>query len=339
MDDNTHSDVIVIGGGAAGLSGALTLARARRSVLVLDDGHPRNAPADGVHGFLSRDGIAPSELVGLGAAEVTGYGATILHTRVTSARPDGDGFVVGTDSGRTVTARRLLVTTGLVDELPDLPGVAPRFGRDVLHCPYCHGWEVRDQPIGVLGTGPFAAHQALLFRQWSDDVTLFLHTAPAPAPDESEQLAARGITVVEGEVAALESSDVRLTGVRLVSGRVVPVKAVTVMPRFTARSDVLTGLGLTTVEHPMGIGTHIETDDRGLTAVPGVWAAGNVTDLLAQVIGAAAAGVTAGAAINADLIADDTRVAVERHRELQQSHVAATGLPERGFAATAGELR
>jgi thioredoxin reductase len=339
MDDTTHFDVIVIGGGAAGLSGALTLARARRPVLVLDDGHPRNAPADGVHGFLSRDGIAPAELVGLGAAEVTGYGGTILPTRVTSARRDGEGFVVGTDGGRTFSARRLLVTTGLVDELPDIPGLRPRWGHDVLHCPYCHGWEVRDQPIGVLGTGAFSVHQALLFRQWSDDVTLFLHTAPDPTPEESEQLVARGIAVVEGEVAALESADDRLTGVRLVSGHVVPVRAVTVMPRFTARSDVLAGLSLTTVEHPMGFGTHVETDDRGLTAVPGVWAAGNVTDLIAQVIGAAAAGVIAGAAINADLIADDTRLAVERHREFQQCHIAATGLPGRGVAATTGELR
>ncbi|MDT7640091.1 MAG: hypothetical protein QOC83_4379, partial [Pseudonocardiales bacterium] len=161
MDDFSF-DVIVIGGGAAGLSAALTLARARRSVLVLDGGEPRNAPAAGVHGFLSRDGIAPADLIRLGTAEVTRYGGRILAASVTSARPDGSGFAVRTGDGRRFAARRLLLCTGLVDELPDIPGLRQRWGRDVLHCPHCHGWEVRDQPIGVLGTGPHAVRQALL---------------------------------------------------------------------------------------------------------------------------------------------------------------------------------
>jgi thioredoxin reductase len=315
MRENEY-DVVVVGGGAAGLSGALALARARRSVLVLDAGQPRTAPAAGVHGFLSRDGIAPADLVESGTAEVTRYGGTILSARVVAVRRgESGGFTVTTADERRFHARRLLVTTGLVDELPDVPGLRERWGHDVLHCPYCHGWEVRDQPIGVLGTGPFAAHQALLFRQWSPDVTLFLHTAPDPTPEEWEQLAARGITVVDGEVAALEITGDRLTGVRLAAGRVVPVRAVTVMPRFVARSEVLTDLGLHPVEHAMGVGRHVEADARGLTSVPGVWVAGNVTDLMTQVIGAAAAAVTAAAAINADLIAEETRHAVERRRD------------------------
>jgi thioredoxin reductase len=327
MDDHTF-DVIVIGGGAAGLSGALTLARARRSVLVLDTGEPRNAPAAGVHGFLSRDGIAPTELVGLGAAEVTRYGGRVVGARVTCARRSDGGFAVGTDDGRTFAARRLLVTTGLVDELPDVPGLRQRWGRDVLHCPYCHGFEVRDQSIGVLATGRHAIHQALLLRQWSSDVTLFLHTAPDPAPEEWEQLAARGIGVVEGEVAALEVADDRVAGLRLVAGPVVPVSALAVMPRFVARSEVLTDLGLTPVEDPRGIGRHIEADASGLTAAPGVWVAGNVADLTAPVIGAASAGVTAAMAINADLVADDTRRAVERRRD-PFSPAAEAGTSER----------
>jgi thioredoxin reductase len=312
---DTHFDVIVIGGGAAGLSGALTLARARRAVLVLDAGEPRNAPADAVHGYLTRDGTAPSDLVELGAAEVARYGGTVLRARVASARPEGPGFAVATADGREFTARRLLVTTGLVDDLPDIPGLRERWGRDVLHCPYCHGWEVRDQPIGVLGTGPFAVHQALLFRQWSADLTLFLHTAPDPTPEEWEQLAARGITVVDGEVTAVETDGDRLTGVRLASGRVVPRRALVVKPTFNARGDVLTGLGLRTAPHPLGHGRHIEADAAGLTSVAGVRAAGNVTDLTAGVVNAAAAGVTAAAALNADLVADDTRRAVESRRD------------------------
>ncbi|WP_219418341.1 NAD(P)/FAD-dependent oxidoreductase, partial [Pseudonocardia nigra] len=283
-------DVIVIGGGAAGLSGALTLARARRSVLVLDAGDPRNAPASGVHGFLTRDGMPPAELVATGAAEVARYGGTVVAARATSARRAGTGFAVGTADGREFTARRLLVTTGLVDELPDVPGLRERWGRDVLHCPYCHGWEVRDEPIGVLGGGPLTMHQTLLLRQWSPHITLFRHTGPEPTEEEWEQLAARDIAVVDGEVTGLEIVDDRLSGVRLVSGRVHPVRALAVGPRFLARSEVLAGLGLAAVEHPAGVGTHIVGDARGLTAVPGVWVAGNVADPAAQVIGAAGGG-------------------------------------------------
>jgi thioredoxin reductase len=314
MDDFSF-DVIVIGGGAAGLSAALTLARARRSVLVLDGGEPRNAPAAGVHGFLSRDGIAPADLIRLGTAEVTRYGGRILAASVTSARPDGSGFAVRTGDGRGFAARRLLLCTGLVDELPDIPGLRQRWGRDVLHCPHCHGWEVRDQPIGVLGTGPHAVRQALLFRQWSAEVTLFLHTAPEPTDEQWEELAAREIAVVDGEVAALEVTGDQLTGVRLASGRVVPTRALAVAPRFAGRGGIAADLGLATTEHPAGVGSQIVADPTGRTAVPGVWAAGNVTDLMAPVIGAAAGAVTAGAAINNDLIAEDTRLAVERRRD------------------------
>ncbi|MCA1598029.1 MAG: NAD(P)/FAD-dependent oxidoreductase, partial [Chloroflexi bacterium] len=202
-------DVVVVGGGAAGLSGALALARARRSVLVMDGGQPRNAPAAHVHNYLSRDGAAPSDLLAAGRAEVTGYGGRIISGSVASAarlngQDDRGGFRVTLTDGAIVYARRLLVATGLVDELPDVPGVAERWGRDVLHCPYCHGWEVRDQAIGVLATGPMAVHQAQLFRQLSADVTLFLHTQPELTDEESEQLAARGITVVRGAVVSLE---------------------------------------------------------------------------------------------------------------------------------------
>jgi thioredoxin reductase (NADPH) len=307
-------DVVVIGGGAAGLSGALTLARARRSVLVVDAGAPRNAPAGHVHNYLGREGTPPWELLAIGRGEVESYGGSVVSGVVTSAQRVPDGFRVELADGSAVRARRLLVTTGLVDELPDVAGVAERWGRDVLHCPYCHGWEVRDQAIGVLATSPFSVHQALLFRQWSADVTLFQHTAPACTAEQLEQLAARGITVVEGEVAALEVTDDRLTGVRLRSGAVVPVQAAVVAPRFTARADVLTSLGLETVEQQMDghvVGTYVPADPMGATAVPGVWVAGNVADLKSQVIVSAAAGLNAAAAINADLIAEDTRRAVE----------------------------
>ncbi|MFD4023969.1 NAD(P)/FAD-dependent oxidoreductase [Streptomyces sp. NPDC058576] len=314
-------DVVIVGGGAAGLSGALALSRARRSVLVIDAGEPRNAPASHVHNYLGRESTPPGELLAIGRGEAAGYGAEIVEGRVASAeRLPGAGergFRVVTEDGRSVEARRLLVTTGLVDELPPVPGLAERWGREVLHCPYCHGHEVADRPIGVLATGPLAVHQALMWRQWSDDVTLFLHTGPEPTQEEYEQLAARGVAVVDGEVAGLEVADDRFTGVRLASGRVIPREALVVQARFTARSAVLESLGLEPVAQEMGgvvIGSYIPTDPTGATEVPGVWAAGNVTRLTEQVIGAAAAGLMAGSAVNGDLITEDTRLAVAARR-------------------------
>ncbi len=312
-------DVVVIGGGAAGLSGAVALARSRRSVLVVDGGQPRNAPADGVHNYLGREGAAPADLLAVGRAEVESYGGTVASGTATAVERRDGGFRVSLDDGADVEARRLLVATGLVDELPALPGVAERWGRDVLHCPYCHGWEVRDQPIGILATGPTAVHQALLFRQLSADVVFFRHTGPELPAEEVEQLVARGIAVVEGELAAVEVTEDRVTGVRLVSGEVVPRSVLVVAPRFTARAGILAGLGLEAEPVEMNghvVGSAVPADPTGATAVPGVWVAGNVSDLSAQVVVSAAAGLRAGAMINADLVAEETRLAVARHRSV-----------------------
>jgi thioredoxin reductase len=303
-------DVIVAGGGAAGLSGALTLARSRRSVAVIDAGTPRNAPAEAVHGLLSRDGIRPAELLETGRAEVRGYGGQVVAGEIIAVARAAGGFTVTLADGRSAGARRLLVTTGLADELPGVPGLRQRWGRDVVHCPYCHGWEARDQVIGVLGTGPVAVHQAQLFRQFSADVTLFLHTTAALGPDQAEELAARGIKVVPGEVVSLDISDDHLAGVRLRDGRTVACQVLVTAPRMTARGGLLAALGLKPTEHPSGAGEYIAAGPMGLTEVPGVWVAGNVTDLMAQVGAAAAAGVMAAAAINGDLIAEETRHAV-----------------------------
>jgi len=308
-------DVVVVGGGAAGLSGALMLARARRSVVVIDAGAPRNAPAAGVHGLLGRDGISPAELLERGRAEVGGYGGQVVPGEVGAVARAGAGFAVTLADGRTVRARRLLVTTGLVDELPDIAGLRARWGRDVVHCPYCHGWEVRDQAIGVLSSGPLAVHQALLFRQWSADVTFLSHTMPPPTGEQAEQLAARGIGVVDGEVASLEIVEDRLLGVRLRDGTLVGREALAVSTRMAAPVGFLAALGLRPAEHPSGAGEYLPSDATGRTEVPGVWVAGNLTDPAAQVGAAAAAGAAAGAQINADLIAEEIRDAVAAHRD------------------------
>jgi thioredoxin reductase len=306
-------DVLVVGGGAAGLSGALMLARARRSVAVIDAGEPRNAPATAVHGLLGLDGTPPSELLERGRAEVRGYGGEVIPGEVATVARDDDGFAVALADGRTTRARRLLVATGLVDELPDIPGLRDRWGHDVVHCPYCHGWEVRDRAIGVLATGPRSVHQALLFRQWSDDVTYLTHTADGLSDDDAERMAARGIAVVEGEVASVEVVDDRLVGVRLRDGTLIDREVLAVSARMVARGGFLADLGLRPVEHA-GFDERIPADATGRTDVPGVWVAGNVTDLSAQVGAAAAGGAMAGAQINADLVEDDTERAMAARR-------------------------
>jgi len=311
-------DVVVVGGGAAGLSGAVALARSRRSVLVVDAGEPRNAPAHGVHNLLGQEGRAPAALLEAGRVELRQYGGTVVSANAVAARRDGAGITVELEDGRAVRARRLLVATGLVDELPEIPGMAELWGTDVLHCPYCHGWEARDAAVGVLATSPLAAHAALLWRQLTDDVTVFVPDVHLLPDADLQRLAARDIVVVTGEVIALETTDGRLSGVRLADGRVVARQVVVVAPRFTARSAVLASLGIEPEEQRMGdtvIGAAVPAGVDGATAVPGVWVAGNVADVRAQVVSSAAQGLHAGARINADLVEEDTALAVRRRAE------------------------
>ncbi len=319
---NENYDVVVVGGGAAGLNGALALVRSCRSVLVADAGDPRNAPAGHVHNFLSRDGTPPSELYVAGRAEVRRYGGRVETGRVTALARDGERFGVQIGD-RTVAARRLLVATGLRDVLPDVPGLAARWGIDVLHCPYCHGWEVRDKRIGILSTGPSAVHQALLFQQLSPHVTLLRHTGPAPDAEQREQLAALGVAIAEGEVEQVEADANGLTGVRLAGRGRLALDAVVVAPRYQARAELLEPFGLKPAEVMIGehaAGTRIEADRTGATAVLGVWVAGNLTDPQAQVIAAAAAGLTAGAAINLDLVLEEARRRTSSHTVPNRDH-------------------
>ncbi|WIM94087.1 bifunctional NAD(P)/FAD-dependent oxidoreductase/class I SAM-dependent methyltransferase [Actinoplanes oblitus] len=331
MEEQTY-DVLVIGGGAAGLSGAVTLARSRRTVLVIDSGDPRNAPAGHVHNLLGREGVPPAELYKTGRAEVAEYGGEFLDGTAERAERDGDGFLVTLAGGARVRGRRLLVTTGLTDELPDIPGLAARWGRDVAHCPYCHGYELRDRRIGVLVGGPLSLPGAQLWRQLSDDVLYLLNGGPAPAPEQAEQLAARRIPVVTEPIEAVLTADDRITGVRLAGGRVIGLAAIAVAPRFVARSALLASLGLEPVPMEMNghvMGLRIPADESGATTVPGVWVAGNVTNLGATVAVAAAAGQTAAAMINMDLIAGETRAAVDEYRRQQETMHEAESWEER----------
>ncbi|MEJ5914434.1 NAD(P)/FAD-dependent oxidoreductase [Pseudokineococcus sp. 1T1Z-3] len=318
-------DVVVVGGGAAGLAGALTTARALRSTLVVDAGEPRNAPALGVHGYLGREGTAPGELVAVGRAEVEAYGGQVVEgaaegvERIGSGGPADARFRVELTDGRSVLARELLLATGVEDVLPAVPGLRERWGLDVLHCPFCHGREVADQVVGVLSTSALGPDQALMWRGWSERVVLLEHTGPDPSPEQAEAMAARGVERVGGEVAGLDVEDDRLTGVRLVDGRLVALGALVTASRVVPARVLLDALGVPVVPLQMGpsgpvLGEHVPADPMGGTDVPGVSVAGNLAAPMATVLACAAAGATAGARVVRALVDADTAAAVARAR-------------------------
>lgn len=299
---DTH-DVLIIGGAPAGLAAAVALARFRRHLLVVDAGEPRNAPADGVHNYLGREGTPPGELLRLGRAELAAVGGRLLDDRVVALRRDeADAAVLfryETATGVTGAARLVLLATGAVDELPPIAGLRERYGRSVLHCPYCHGWEVRERQIVVLGTSAMSTHQALLVSQLSDDVVYLTHDG-APEASQRAQLEALGVRIETGRLAAVEGPGLEIERLVLDDGRALPAQALFAGPVTRPRDELARALGAAAVETPLGAWLQVDADGR--TSVDGLWAAGNVADPSAQVIGSAAAGLRAGARMNAVLI-------------------------------------
>lgn len=317
-DSAPDYDVVVVGGGAGGLSTALTLGRALRRVLVVDSGTPRNAPAAAAHNYLTRDGVPPLELLRLGRADVEKYGNGVVTDEVTSARAEGDGFVVTLATRGDVSARRIVIATGLRDVLPAIDGLAEHWGTGVLHCPYCHGYEVRGQPVALIGSGPMSAVQALMWSQWTDHLTYVEHDALLDAA-QREQFEAVGIAVVAARAVAVTGDGTRLTGMRTDDGSTLECNAVVIGAPVAARLDGLDGLGLVARSWEMmgvSLGTYLPTDPMGATEVAGVWAVGNVTDPAAQVITAAAAGARVASMVNLSLITADADAAVAHRREV-----------------------
>jgi thioredoxin reductase/SAM-dependent methyltransferase len=304
-----HCDVAVIGGSAAGLAAALQLARQRRSVIVVDDGTPRNAPATHMHGYLGREGATWRELTWTGREEVRSYGGEVLAGRALAVHRTDDGrFHVEVTGGHAVVARRVLAASGLVDELPEIDGVVEHWGRDVIHCAFCHGFEVRDQRVVQVVTHPMGLHSAPLFHHLTDRFTIVLHDASGVDEGALDALAVDGTNVVRAPVQKIVTrEDGRLAGVELVGGRTLDADAVVVAPRFRVRADVFAPAGLQTTPHPSGLGDVVEVDQMGQSAVPGLYAAGNVTDPSMQVLHAAAHGSRVGATIAFNLADDDLR--------------------------------
>ncbi|THG32116.1 NAD(P)/FAD-dependent oxidoreductase [Glaciibacter flavus] len=308
--DNDTWDVIIIGGGSAGLSAALMLGRSRRRVLVLDDGKPRNRFVAHMHGVLGRDHTSPLALLADGRAELARYDSVeVRDASVSTARAHASGFSVELDPGATHRSRRLLVASGLRDQLPDIPGLADQWGRGVVICPYCDGWEVRDRRIVVIAGGPASTHQAQLMRQLSNSVSYLVNGSELP-DEAAAGLRARGITIDDRPIAAIvtDAGDV-LTGIRFADGSVLDADAVFAGPLPMPNDALLRALGANVVERQ---GTEwVEVDGFGRTSVPGLWATGNITDGRSSVPYAMSAGNMAGAGLNADLVEEDVRISLD----------------------------
>ncbi len=293
-------DAIIVGGSFAGLSAAMYLARARRSVCVIDTGLPRNRFAAHSHGFFGQDGSDPGIMLATARSQVAAYPTvTFIGGEVTGAAKAEDGFSVTLATDEVLHGTRLVLAFGLSDELPAIPGVAERWGKSVLHCPYCHGFEFSGQRLGVLHTSPMAIHQAMLIAEWGP-TTLFLDGAAAPDEELRAQLQKRGVLVEPAPVSALHGDGLQLASVELADGRLSDIDALYLGPRTRFNSDIAQQLGCELEELPLG--AMIRTDAQKLTTVPGVYAAGDITRGAHNVTWACADGVTAAVAAHRSLV-------------------------------------
>ena len=313
-------DVIIVGGGAAGLSAALTLGRARRRVLVVDAGEPRNRFASHMHGVLGHEELDPADLLRRGREEASVYGVAFVSDLVVGIDEGDRGLSVQLAGGETILARAVIVASGMTDELPDVDGLAEHWGTGVLHCPYCHGWEVRDKRLGVLGTSEISTHQAELVRQWSPRLTFFTAACGELDPEVRRRFQARGVELVDIAVEAVLHDAGRFAGVRLVDGSEIALDALFLAPTPRPHDGFLAGLGLDRETNPMG--EFIATDPTGQTSHPRVWAIGNVVDPTAKVPMSIGEGSQTAAAVNMALVTEefDEALAYRTHQGTAADH-------------------
>jgi thioredoxin reductase len=304
MDDRAW-DCIVVGGGAAGLSAALVLGRARQQTLVVDAGAPSNRPADGVGGLLGHDRRPPAELYAAGRAELAAYPTVEVRSgEVVGAERKDACFVLELADGSRELARRVLVATGMDYRLPPVRGIEQRWGRSVFHCPFCHGWEVRDQPLAVLDGGATGVIRALLLREWSDDVTLLTDGPTALDAVDVERLRAARVTIDERRVTELRGPGTTLTAVAFADGSELRCHGLLVPVTLHQRSGLATQLGATPADPgPMAVDA-VAIDAAFHTDGAGVFAAGDVSSQLPSVANAVAAGSSAAAMIVHSLVAE-----------------------------------
>lgn len=299
---NNEWDCIIVGGGAAGLSAALVLGRARRRTLVLDDGDQSNLAAHGIGGLLGHDGKPPAQLYETGRAELADYPSVAVRSaRAVAAKPDGDGFIVELADGGREHARRLLLATGMQYRPPQVAGLESLWGGSAFHCPFCHGWEVRDQPLAVLADGDRAVHMALMLKSWTDDIVVLSNGAAL----QNDLLDAAGISVDQRVVAEFHSQGGELTEVRFAEGASLARKGVLVAAVLHQRSQLAAQLGVTFAPPSPAAADAIVVDQFQRTTVPGVFAAGDVSVQAPQVAAAVASGSLAAVAVTQSLLADE----------------------------------
>ena len=293
-------DVIIVGGSFAGLSAAMQLARARRRVLLIDAARPRNRYAAHSHGFLGQDGVAPHEIVALARAQLARYPTlAFLDGDAVQAAPLGGGFEVSMADGQRASGARLILATGMRDELPPLPGLQERWGQTVLHCPYCHGYEVADGPLGVMAAHPMSAHQAMLLPDWGP-TTYFTQGRFEPTPEEAGHFERRGVRVERSPIVRLLGDAPALSGAVLADGRQLPLQALFVASRTHMASPLAMQLGCAFDEGPQG--PVIRVDELKQTTIPGVYAAGDAAAPMSNATLASASGVMAGICAHRSLV-------------------------------------
>lgn len=292
-------DVIIVGGSAAGLSAAMVLGRFRRRVLIIDHQKPRNAPAEAAHNFFTRDGTPPAELLQIGREQLRPYTTVEYRSaEVVSLEASENGFVVKTAEGAVWQSQRVLLATGVRDELPDIPGLADYWGQGgVHHCPYCHGWEVRDQKIVIIGSGEVIYHLAALLSALSSDISACVYGDSSPTPEQRQQLQQMGVPLYEGKIEAIQGDSGHVAGVRLADGRIIPCQAIFAKTTPEQHSTFARELGCQFTEQG-----YVQVDILGRTSIPNVYAAGDMVTPFHQVITAAASGTAAGSGINTDIV-------------------------------------
>lgn len=310
-DSEKLYDVIIIGAGFAGLSAAMQLARARKQICIIDAGLSRNRFAAASHGFFGLDGKSPDEISRLAIGQIRAYPTvSIVHGIAKAAsrlEPDTAGtgnednnrFKVSLDDGRRFQARRLILATGVVDTLPDIPGLITRWGKTVLHCPYCHGYEVRDRELGVLATGPMSTHQAMMIPDWGP-TTFFTQGKYEPEPEIRTQMDARGIAIEQSPIVELIGAAPDLEAVKLADGRSMPIQALFAGPTVSMTNPLAEMLGCAFEEGFAG--PFIKVDASQETSIPGVFAAGDAATARHNATLASAAGVLAGVGVHQSLI-------------------------------------
>ncbi|HJZ48579.1 MAG TPA: NAD(P)/FAD-dependent oxidoreductase [Roseiflexaceae bacterium] len=298
-------DVVIVGGSAAGLSAALVLGRSRRSVLVCDTHEPRNRPSPTAHSIFTRDGIPPADLLLIGRAQLEAYSVEFRSVAVTRAQTnDRQVFLLGLANGEELRSRRVLLATGVRDVLPLIAGIEQFWGTSVLHCPYCHGWEVRDQPIAVLSACETAVYLAYLLRNWSRDLALCTNGSGQLSEAERARIRSLNVQIYEQPIARLEGTESQLEGIRFADGTLLKRRSLFVRTAQEQRSRLAHDLGC-----EIGEGGIIHVDEQGQTSVAGVYAAGDMTRHMQQIIFAAADGARAAMAINHSFVQEEIRLA------------------------------